>query len=112
MAGYGTCDTCRNYVYDEEYEKSLEGKKKEVSKLLEPFFKVTKITGMDDPFFYRNKATCSFGMDRKGHPVSGIYAKDSHRLVDVKDCFIEDKKARAVIKTVRELNFVAFVLPG
>lgn len=59
------CGGC-NFI-NEEYEKSLEGKKKEVSKLLEPFFKVTIITGMDNPFFYRNMATCSFGMDRKGH---------------------------------------------
>lgn len=94
----GGCD-----FINEEYEKSLEDKKREVSKLLEPFCKLTKITGMENPLFYRNKVTCSFGMDRKGYPVSGIYAKDSHRIVEVKGCLIEDKTAREVINTVREL---------
>lgn len=94
----GGCD-----FINDEYEKQLLAKKEHVSGLLKPYTAVSKITGMDAPFFYRNKVTCSFGMDKKGHPVSGIYAKDSHRIIDVKECFIEDKKAREIINCVREL---------
>lgn len=94
----GGCD-----FINDEYEKQLLAKKEHVSGLLKPYTAVSKITGMDDPYFYRNKVTCSFGMDKKGHPVSGIYAKDSHRIVDVKECFIEDKKAREIINCIREL---------
>ena len=94
----GGCD-----FINDEYEKQLLEKKAHVSGLLKPYTAVSKITGMDDPYFYRNKVTCSFGMDKKGHPISGIYAKDSHRIVDVKECFIEDKKAREIINCIREL---------
>lgn len=87
----------------EEYSSYLAKKKEYVEKLLAPFVKVSRITGMEEPFFYRNKVTCSFGIDAKKHPVSGIYAANSHRIVDVKECLIEDKRAREVLNCVREL---------
>ena len=85
------------------YEKQLEEKRKAVSKLLQPFCKLEGITGMKEPFYYRNKVHAVFDRDKKGNVISGIYEKNSHRVVPVENCFIEDKKSGEIINTIRKL---------
>ena len=85
------------------YEKQLEEKRKAVSKLLQPFCKLEGITGMKEPFYYRNKVHAVFDRDKKGNVISGIYEKNSHRVVPVENCFIEDKKSGEFINTIRKL---------
>ncbi len=85
------------------YEEQLKKKKEYVAGLLKPFVKVTAIHGMENPYYYRNKVTCSFGMDQKKHPVAGIYAEKSHRIVPVENCLIEDERASAINRTIFSL---------
>ncbi len=85
------------------YEEQLKKKKEYVTGLLKPFVKVSAIHGMENPYHYRNKVTCSFGMDQKKHPVAGIYAEKSHRIVPVENCLIEDERASAINKTIFSL---------
>ena len=82
------------------YGEQLKKKKEYVAGLLKPFVKIDEIHGMEDPYHYRNKVTCSFGMDQKKHPVAGIYAEKSHRIVPVENCLIEDERASAINKTI------------
>ena len=97
----GKCGGC-DWI-GKPYEKQLEDKRKTVAKLLEPFCKLEGIIGMEDPFYYRNKVHAVFDRDRKGNVISGIYEKKSHRVVAVEKCFIEDKKAGEIIRTIRNL---------
>lgn len=85
------------------YEWQLLEKKKAAAKLLEPFCKLEGIIGMDEPFYYRNKVHAVFDRDKKGNIISGIYEKNSHRVVPVENCYIEDRKSGEIIQTIRML---------
>ena len=85
------------------YEKQLVEKQKEIQKLLGGFSKLYPIIGMEEPFYYRNKVHAVFDRDRKGNIISGVYEKNSHRVVNVDSCMIEDQRADAIILTIRKL---------
>ncbi|MDD7050267.1 MAG: 23S rRNA (uracil(1939)-C(5))-methyltransferase RlmD [Lachnospiraceae bacterium] len=95
------CGGCQ-YV-DLPYEKQLEKKQQHLSSLLSPFGKVEPILGMKNPDFYRNKVHAVFGLDRKHRPVAGVYEADSHRIVPVESCYLENQEATAIIQTIKEL---------
>lgn len=84
------------------YDKQLEKKQKKTEELIGPYCRVFPITGMEDPYHYRNKVHAVLD-HRRGKVISGIYAEGSHRVVPVDACLIEDEKADAIIVTIREL---------
>lgn len=84
------------------YEKQLAEKQKKVEELIGPFCRVFPITGMEEPYFYRNKVHAVFSFKR-GKTISGIYEEHSHKVVPVNTCQIENQKADAIISTIREL---------
>ena len=88
---------------DKPYKEQLEAKRKACEKLLKPFCTLEGITGMEDPFYYRNKVHAVFDRDRKGNVISGIYEKNTHNVVPVECCLIENKKAGEIIRTIRDL---------
>lgn len=83
------------------YEKQLEEKQKLLQKLLKKYCQVYPITGMENPYYYRNKVHAVFDHDRKGNPISGKYQAKSHLVVPVDSCLIEDQKADEIIVTIR-----------
>ena len=95
------CGGC-GYI-DLPYEEQLKRKEAYVSGLLKPFCKLEGITGMKNPYNYRNKVSAAFGLDRYKNPISGIYEEKSHRIVPVDSCLLEDKKADEIICTIRSL---------
>lgn len=86
-----------------EYREQLEAKETRVRKLLEPFVKPEHIIGMEHPAHYRNKVHAAFGEDRRHNPISGIYEENSHKIVPVDSCYIENEKADAIIVSIRGL---------
>ena len=84
------------------YEEQLNLKQKELEKLLGRFCKVYPITGMENPFYYRNKVHAVFGYE-KGKVISGVYQERTHNLIPVEQCLIEDKKADEIIGSIRGL---------
>lgn len=84
------------------YEQQLMDKQKKAEELIGSYCRVFPITGMNDPYHYRNKVHAVLS-HRKGQVISGIYAEGSHNVVAVDDCQIEDEKADAIIRTIREL---------
>ncbi len=58
------------------------------------------VIGMKDPKNYRCKVNAAFGMDRKGFPILGRYAKNSHHIVQASSCMIEDKKANEIAQAI------------
>ncbi len=92
------CGGCQ--LLDIPYERQLYGKQKQVEELLKGFCRVYPITGMDNPFYYRNKVHAAFGY-RKGEVVSGVYKEGTHDIVAVDRCMLEDQKADEIIGTIR-----------
>ncbi len=85
------------------YQEQLQWKQKKVEALLRPFCEVEPILGMADPYHYRNKVHAVLATDKRGLPVSGVYAAGTHRLVPVRHCLIEDRRADLVIQTIVDM---------
>jgi 23S rRNA (uracil1939-C5)-methyltransferase len=93
------CGGCQ--LLDMPYDKQLSLKQKQLEELLKPYCRVQPIIGMKDPFHYRNKVHAVFDHDKKGNPVSGVYEANTHRVVPIESCLIEDQKADEIIGTIR-----------
>lgn len=90
-----------------DYKWTLEYKEKYVSELLKPFVKLSGIVGMDDPYHYRNKVNAAFAHVKDGRRernVSGIYEQGTHKVVPVKECLLEDKRADAIIQDILKMT--------
>ena len=85
------------------YEEQLEKKKKELQRLLKGICPIHEVIGMENPWHYRNKVHAVFSHDRKGNPISGVYQENSHIVLPVESCLIEDEKADEIIGTIRGL---------
>ena len=86
------------------------------------FGKVRPILTAEHPQYYRNKVHAAFAKKRVGGKpvaggkngkggrptgrskvISGIFEEESHKVIETKDCLIQDKKAAAYLATVRKL---------
>nr|MCR4588218.1 23S rRNA (uracil(1939)-C(5))-methyltransferase RlmD [Lachnospiraceae bacterium] len=102
------CGGCQ-YI-DMDYKEQLAMKQRKTQRLLKKYVNLEPIIGMDDPYHYRNKVHAVFSYEKNrgrggkgGRTVSGIYQEGTHRVVNVDRCFLENKKADAIIVTIREL---------
>ena len=94
---------CGGCVYSGmEYPEQLKRKEQTVKKLLSGKGTVHPVTGAEQPLFYRNKVTASFGF-RNGKLIAGVYEKNSHRVVNIDHCLIQDEKADRIIHVIRDL---------
>ena len=98
---YRECGGCQ--LQNVPYEEQLRRKQEREEQLLGRFQKVEQIIGMQDPTHYRNKVTAAFGEDRNKHIVSGIYQPNSHRIVPVDSCMIEDRISDEIIVDIRNM---------
>ena len=88
---------CGGCVYSGmEYREQLKRKEQAVKKLLSGKGTVHPITGAEQPLYYRNKVTASFGF-RNGKLIAGVYEKNSHRVVNIDHCLIQDERADRII---------------
>lgn len=87
------CGGCQ--IQEMSYEKQLEFKRNKVRENLERIGGfapellervMEPIVGMDEPFYYRNKAQFPFGTDKEGQPVTGFYAGRTHDIIANTDC--------------------------
>ncbi len=88
---YRQCGGCQLQALN--YEKQLEFKEKKVLDNLERIggFSDAKgiiepIIGMEEPFFYRNKAQFPIGRDKEGKIIAGFYASRSHTIIPNRNC--------------------------
>ena len=73
--------------------------------------KLYQIVGMVEPWRYRNKCHISFGMNGRRQIISGIYEENSHRVVPVESCLIQDSKADEIARSVRAIMKECKLLP-
>ena len=100
---------CGGCTYsDKTYAEQLEIKNTLVRKLLgqtakESGIKLEPIVGAKEPLYYRNKVHSVFARTKKGQIIRGIYRRDSHEVISVSGCLLEDKKADAIIEEIKRL---------
>ena len=95
------CGGCQ-YI-DVPYQEQLAGKQKYVEQLVKEFGKVQRIVGMEQPEHYRNKVHAVYDFRKGKGIVSGIYQENSHDVVPVDSCLLENQKADEIIVSIREL---------
>lgn len=99
---YARCGGCG--LQHMSYEHQLELKRGAVTDSLERIggfkgVRVNPVIGMDEPFYYRNKARYPVGESR-GKTVSGFYAGNSHEIIDIDNCLIQDPASERIRKAV------------
>lgn len=95
------CGACQ--MIDTPYKEQLKIKQARVEELIGQFTKVDSFIGMEKPEHYRCKVHAVFTHDKKGNPQTGIYSEGTHDVVPIDRCYLEDEKADAIIRTVRDM---------
>lgn len=86
------------------YKLQLQKKDAHIRYLLKDTVRrIHPIIGMETPLHYRCKVHAVFSHDRKGNPISGIYEKNSHVIVPMDSCMIEDEVCDRIIVSIRSL---------
>ncbi len=90
------------------YDEQLKKKEATVRRLLGDIAKSQKISiepvvGADEPLYYRNKVHSVFARNKKGQIIRGMYREESHDVVPVSGCLLENRTADAIIEEVRRL---------
>ena len=98
---YQKCGGCQLQEYS--YPQQLQHKQEHCQALLGRFGPVQPILGMEKPCHYRNKVHAAFALDKRRRIVSGVYQPNSHAVVPVDSCYIEDEAADAVIRDIRAM---------
>ena len=60
------------------------------------------VIGMEEPFFYRNKAQYPVGVNKDGNPVMGFYAGHSHNIIDCTDCAIQEPVNAVILPVIKQ----------
>lgn len=99
---YKRCGGCnlRHIKYDETLRIKQNAVQAIVNKTLNQKIKVEETLGMENPFFYRNKAEYPVGIDKNGKAVVGVFANRSHEIIPIKECLIQNKEAEQIAKEI------------
>lgn len=104
---YQKCGGCQ--IMHLRYDKQLEFKDDLIGQSLKKFkpagyenYEIRHTLGMEVPYHYRAKLQFQTRFF-KGNVKAGLFEEGSHRLVDIKDCFVQDKLTQTIINRVTEL---------
>lgn len=60
------------------------------------------IHGMDNPYYYRNKAQFPVGMSKDGNVNIGFYAGRTHSIIDCEECYIQSELSNRIMLIVKK----------
>lgn len=73
---------------------------------------VNPVIGMEEPYFYRNKAQFPIGTDKEAKIVTGFYASRSHNIIPNRKCYlgveVNEKILDIVISFMEEYGIPAY----
>ena len=96
---FGKCGGCQ--IQHMSHEAQGKFKQTMVEDLMSHYCKVNPILTMEDPYYYRNKIHSTFAYDRKKQIISGFYQENTHDVIDIDRCIIQDSKADEIIETIK-----------
>lgn len=104
----GVCTACGGCQFQQlDYPAQLEYKTNKVRSALKRHLnkdiEVNPCIGMDYPYEYRNKIQVPLGRDTHGKLVSGFYRANTHEIIPIDKCYIENPGASEIIKTIKVL---------
>ena len=102
------CTSCGGCQYQQlDYKAQLVYKTKRVKEALTRIAHVKQevlpCIGMDNPYNYRNKIQVPFNKDKKGVVKFGFYKENSHIIMPIKECAIEDQRAAPILWDIKLL---------
>ena len=102
------CTSCGGCQYQQlNYKAQLVYKTKRVKEALTRIAHVKQevlpCIGMDNPYNYRNKIQVPFNKDKKGVVKFGFYKENSHIIMPIKECAIEDQRAAPILWDIKLL---------
>ena len=102
------CTSCGGCQYQQlDYQAQLKYKTKRVKEALNRIahvkHEVLPCLGMDNPYNYRNKIQVPFNKDKNGKVKFGFYKENSHIIMPIKECAIEDKRAAPILWDIKLL---------
>lgn len=84
-----------------DYAEQLKQKEEKVRALVGKYGPVHPIRGMEQPYHYRNKVISTFAPGWGGKLTSGIYAANSHKVLPVESCLLQDEVLDKTMQAVR-----------
>lgn len=101
------CGGCQ--IQELSYDAQLEFKARKVYGHLERIGGFSKeildavmepICGMEEPFYYRNKAQFPIGKDKEGNIVTGFYAGRTHQIIPNTECALGVRENKEILEAV------------
>ena len=103
---YKRCGGCN--LRHLKYEKTLELKREIVQNLINKNLKekiqAEKTLGMENPFYYRNKAGYPVGTNKNGQAIFGVFANRTHEIIEFEECKIQTKESAEIARFI--VNFM------
>lgn len=106
----GRCGGCT--LLSVSYDRQLRSKQAEMealfADLLDDDARIRSIVGMKDPRHYRNKVVSPYvgvydKKARRRRVLCGMYERGTHRVIDSRECLIENQEAKRIILAIRDL---------
>lgn len=103
-ATYKRCGGCdlRHIKYEQTLKMKQNAVQALVNKTLKNKIEVKETLGMENPFFYRNKAQYPVGVNKNRKPIIGVFANRTHEVIPIKNCLIQNPKSEAIAKFILE----------
>lgn len=98
---YKNCGGCQLQHFSNESQNKF--KQNKSIELLGGFGEVNKILTMGNPYHYRNKIHSTFGYGNKKSIIAGMYAKNSHDIIDIEECIIQEPVADKIVKAIKQI---------
>lgn len=99
---YKRCGGCnlRHIIYEETLKMKQATVQNLIDKNLKQEIKVQEVVGMENPYNYRNKAQYPIGINKEGNPVLGVFAKRTHEIIPINNCYIQNKETEKIVKYI------------
>lgn len=102
---YRQCGGCQIQALD--YQAQLKYKERKVRGNLERIggftdIELEPIIGMENPYYYRNKAQFPVGTDKNGEIVTGFYAGRTHDIIPNTKCYLGAEVNEEILQVVLE----------